>query len=93
MEWVLVLVSFLTSLIEHYAHNSVSSQLITNVMAGNVGITIGNVIPQFTTNEPGVTIIAGEYSPVPVQLCSSPGSKSTDWRKYSWYWSGPWCTC
>jgi hypothetical protein len=35
-------------------------------MAGNVGITTNNVIPQFTTNEAGVTIIAGEYFPVPV---------------------------
>jgi hypothetical protein len=59
-------VSLPTLLIEPFAHQSANSQLVTNVMAGNVGITTDNVIPQFTTNEAGVTIIAGEHFPVPV---------------------------
>ena len=55
-------VSSPTLLIEYFAHRSANSQLITNVVASNAGITTNNAIPQFTTNAAGVTTIAGEHT-------------------------------
>jgi hypothetical protein len=66
MVWALIQVSLLILIFEPFAHNSANSQLVTNVMAGNLGVATSNAIPQFTTNEAGVTIIAGEYFPIPL---------------------------